>query len=594
MKAHPLADVFFVCFNIRPGGGCLSVTLFFAGNNLGLSHITMLEGVRVDDYRIKRWDSVTENDSAPVNLEQYVPPEVEEVARGVMEFYDMQVHSMVLITAKPDKGGAIWKIETDQGPRSLKLLHRNPARSMFSVGAQEYLVGQGARVPALIRTRDGSLYAEAGGKLWIVTDWIEELQQASKIDLEGAQALCFGLGEFHRLSKGYVPPESAQKASRLSRWPKHYAKIATKLGWFKQIAEAYSDIGASESLLAAVARFEEEARAAIVKFSASDYAAMVGAGEPYWGLVHQDYGWSNGQMGPGGVWVIDLDGVAYDLPIRDLRKLITNTMDDMGVWDIEWIRGMIEAYHRANPIDRQTFELLLIDMAFPNEFYKHVKEVVFEPAAFMQNELPAILQRIMTVEKTKWKTLEALAGDVENYERAVYPEPAAPFENVEETIAPLVTMPLFEEEPVPAEDALFPQTKWFADHDQPVSELPDAVAFASSPEASLIDEELAAPFAASSVVLAFEPVPVYQSESGPSSADVSSALPADVFSDPFVFWGEWVKQLQAINEQIIRMTLAFWELVWKNWEVWFQTVAALQSSPKLLPLNAGQHQEEVA
>ena len=27
-----------------------------------------------------------------------------------------------------------------------------------------------------------------------------------------------------------------------------------------------------------------------------------------------------------GMWIIDLDGVAYDLPIRDLRKLISGTM----------------------------------------------------------------------------------------------------------------------------------------------------------------------------------------------------------------------------------------------------------------------------
>ena len=83
------------------------------------------------------------------------------------------------------------------------------------------------------------------------------------------------------------------------------------------------------------------------------------------GLPIEHYGWSNGQMGPGGIWVIDLDGVSYDLPIRDLRKLITSTMDDMGVWDLTWIRGMIEAYHRANPLDQETFEILWIDMAFP-------------------------------------------------------------------------------------------------------------------------------------------------------------------------------------------------------------------------------------
>lgn len=102
----------------------------------------------------------------------------------------------------------------------------------------------------------------------------------------------------------------------------------------------------------------------------------------FW-IIHQDYGWSNGQIGPGGIWIIDLDGVAYDLPIRDLRKLITSTMDDMGVWDVTWMRGMIDAYNQANPIEPELYQVLLIDMALPNEFYKHVKEGVTKTTALL-------------------------------------------------------------------------------------------------------------------------------------------------------------------------------------------------------------------
>lgn len=138
---------------------------------------------------------------------------------------------------------------------------------------------------------------------------------------------------------------------------------------------------------------------------------MIAKGEPHWGLAHQDYGWSNGQMGPGGIWVIDLDGVSYDLPIRDLRKIITSTMDDMGTWDLQWIQGVIDAYTQANPIDQEIFELLWIDMAFPNEFYKHVKEVVYDPEVFMNTELDFILQRITDTELNKWEVLSELAKD---------------------------------------------------------------------------------------------------------------------------------------------------------------------------------------
>lgn len=374
----------------------------------------------MENYLIGPWDHLTNTLPPGTVLEQYVPPELEKVAYQVMEQYEMLVFDMLLITSKPDKGGAIWRINTDHGPRSLKVLHRDPKRSLFSIGAQQYMVEQGAKVPAFIPNKENTLYVEAGGKLWIVTDWIEPLQQVSKIDLEGAVALCYGLGEFHKHSQGYAPPLGAAKSSRLYGWSNYYEKIMAKIGWFEDIATVYRETPSSERLLSVIDDFKKQAQDIFSRFQTSPYFKMIGKGEQYWGLAHQDYGWSNGQMGPGGIWVIDLDGVAYDLPFRDLRKLITSTMDDMGNWDLNWIRGMIGAYHEANPIDQDMFELLWIDMAFPNEFYKHIKEIVFDPNLFLQHELEPILTRVLATESSKWQALTELEQDKALYLPAQY------------------------------------------------------------------------------------------------------------------------------------------------------------------------------
>ncbi|MFG0216329.1 CotS family spore coat protein [Brevibacillus porteri] len=373
----------------------------------------------MEQYVIKPWDTREGNVETPANWDLTVPPEVEAIADEVIKEYDMSVKSRTLITSKPDKGGAIWRIETDKGPRSLKVLHRTPERSLYSVAFQEYVVKQGARVPALIPARNGSLFVEKGGKLWIVTDWIA-LQPATKVDLVGAQELCYGLGEFHRHSKGYIPPAGAKNSSRLYRWPNHYQKIAKKIGWMREVAKAYSETPTSKSILAVVDHYEQQAWAALEKLKTSAYPKMIKMGEAHWGLVHQDYGWSNGQNGPGGLWVIDLDGVSYDLPFRDLRKLITSTMDDMGVWDVTWMRGMIEAYHKANPLDRESFEVLLNDMAVPNEFYKHLKEMFYDPEIFLSTEAEGILQRVLTGDTTKDAALAELAKDISKYEPGNY------------------------------------------------------------------------------------------------------------------------------------------------------------------------------
>jgi len=371
----------------------------------------------VENYLIHPWDS--EDQQIGINLDMWVPPEIDELALRVITYYDMEVHDRTLITSKPDKGGAIWKIETDKGPRSLKVLLRKPIRSLFSVGAQDYVVKQGGRVPELKKTKEGALYVEEGGKLWIVTDWIETLTPASK-DLDGAQALSYGLGEFHRHSRGYVPPPGSQRASRLYRWPAYYQKIIKKIDWFRNIAKAYNDIPSSQTLLSTVEIFEQQALKALSALEQSSYLQMTSRGEEYWGLVHQDYGWSNGQLGAGGLWVIDLDGVAYDLPIRDLRKLISSTMDNLGRWDVTWIQGMINAYHQANPLDLETYEILLNDLAFPNEFYKHMNELLFDPVNFLKIELEGIIHHLTLLEKTKGLALAELQLDKHGFQSGNY------------------------------------------------------------------------------------------------------------------------------------------------------------------------------
>lgn len=227
----------------------------------------------MDEYVIQPWDG--DDDPTQVQKDEYVPPEIDDIAQQVMSHYDMVVFDKELITTKPDKGGAIWKITTDKGPRSLKLLHRKPIRSLFSIGAQDYIVKQGARVPELITTKEGALSINKGGKLWIVTDWIESLTPAKK-DLEGACALCYGLGEFHKHSQGYIPPLGSQKASRLYRWPAYYKKIIQKFDWFRHIAKAYKEIEASQSLAEAIERFEPQALNSLTHLEKqSSYAQMI-------------------------------------------------------------------------------------------------------------------------------------------------------------------------------------------------------------------------------------------------------------------------------------------------------------------------------
>lgn len=343
--------------------------------------------------------------------EFFVPDYINDLAQQVLKQYDFSVKDMQVVTTKPDKGGLIWKLETNSGPKSLKLLHRRPTRSLFSLGAQNYLVQvQKANVPPIIKTKDQADYVEAGGKLWFVAEWIEPLFPVSK-DLEGAKLLCGALGKFHRLTKGYTPPNQAEISSRLHKWPGNYQKVIEKMDWFRNIAHFYSEMPASKTLLEVIDQFEAQAINGFERLKQSSYHLLAQKGNQHWGLVHQDYGWSNGQMGNDGMWIIDLDGVSFDLPIRDLRKLITGTMADLYRWDKTWVKEMIQAYHEENPISPELYELLMIEFSMPDQFYKNIKEVVYEPELFLNEQTALMIQTIIETDGTKWPVLEEIKDD---------------------------------------------------------------------------------------------------------------------------------------------------------------------------------------
>lgn len=355
---------------------------------------------------IEPWMEKEEKRDLDPNLPEEVPPYLEEIAHEVLRQYDYKAKNLTVMATKPHKGGAIWRVDTDKGPIGLKALHRKKERSLFSIGAQHHLVDQGARVPEIILTKKGSDCVDAGEKIWFVMEWNESLTEIERT-LEGTKIIAAALGEFHMNSRNYAPPKGAQIPSRLFKWPKKYQKMITKLDWFRNLSKLYNETPASPVILSVLDQFQQDGRSALEKLEQSPYYDLCTRGEMHWGFVHQDYGWGNAQMGSDGVWIIDLDGVTYDLPIHDLRKFITSNTDKEG-WDTDWILQVVEAYHSKNPMEKEMYEVLLIDLAFPHEFYDLIKLMVFDPVTFLNEELTTELQTVIQAESNKHEVIAEL------------------------------------------------------------------------------------------------------------------------------------------------------------------------------------------
>lgn len=308
-----------------------------------------------------------------------------KLAEYIIGSWDISVDRIEVI-----QGGQmalVWKIHTSSGPVCLKRIHRPEKKALFSINAQNYLAEKGARVPGIIRNKQNQLFTKQGPYLFVLYDWIEGgvFDLAVDPDLEFVMK---GLAEFHLWSEGYHPPEGIPVFKKLGRWPNHYIKRCQQMESWKHIARTTPDNPFSQLYLQEIDYFIDQGRQTLERLMNSKYVPWITEQAANPTLCHQDYGAGNTVLGNDGkIWVIDLDTVSYDLPIRDLRKMIIPLLDTTGEWDEARFQLMMNAYESVNPLTSEQKEVMYIDMLFPYEMYDIAREKFVRKTDMFPEEL---------------------------------------------------------------------------------------------------------------------------------------------------------------------------------------------------------------
>ncbi|MEH7239231.1 CotS family spore coat protein [Bacillus sp. JJ1562] len=341
------------------------------------------------------------------NGEFVLSPEEEmkliSLAQMMIAHWEVQVERIEVI-----QGGQmaiVWKIYTsDGGAICLKRIHRPEKKALFSIFAQDYLAKKGTRVPRIIPNKMDDLYTKHGPFLFVVYEWLEGRPFELTVS-EDLEFIMKGLAEFHQATIGYQPPAGVPIFTKLGRWPNHYTKRCQQMETWKLIAERLPEDPFSQTYLAEIDTFIAEGRETLQILRNSGYYDWVNSIKKNPNLCHQDYGTGNSLLGPDGkIWVIDLDTVSFDLPIRDLRKMIIPLLDTTGVWDAEKFNLMINAYESVSPLTSEQKKIMFIDMLFPYELYDVIRERYVRKTPLMVGELTGAFE----YERIKSKALNEL------------------------------------------------------------------------------------------------------------------------------------------------------------------------------------------
>jgi len=336
-----------------------------------------------------------------LNIKIESDDELKQLAIKVLANYDIVPQEISVIQGGSIK--AVWKLRYNNKIYCLKRLKQTLDKVIFSVNAQLYIKKAGGNVPDVYLAKDGESIVQFNGQLFVLYEWLtgSNLNFSTPNDLSNAIK---GLAKFHLYSKGYVAKEGARISSKLGKCPSQYESMMRKMIAWKEIAKA-KGTSQHQTYLKYVDEIVNIADKAIILLKNSRYQDLISVESTSPVLCHQDYGKGNALQTENGVVVIDLDGVTFDLPSRDLRKLIGKMAENNGKWDETRIADVISWYSSVNKLSEDEKKILYIDLLFPHWFFglvknqydimKDLKSVEIEKIAKLEISKLAIINKLI-------------------------------------------------------------------------------------------------------------------------------------------------------------------------------------------------------
>lgn len=326
---------------------------------------------------------------------------LDTMAHQVLKEYDIKPESLTLIQGGDIK--TVWKLNAKGRQLCLKRLKQTIDKALFSVNAQTYIKNAGGKVPGVLLNNNDEPITEYNGQLFVLYEWITGEDLNFSIPSELKQAVQ-GLAAFHIASKGYLPSGQSRISTKLGKWPDQYASMRKKLSEWMDASLHNNSVSYYKAYLSCTGHVLTMADQAINALALSGYPSLVEEGSPSIVLCHQDFGKGNVLAAFDGMYVLDLDGVTFDLPSRDLRKIIGKNAENAGQWSAAAIQEILGWYVEINPMNNEEIKALYIDLLFPHWYYGLVKNL-------FQNKKPlktAEIERIAKLETSKKPLLNTL------------------------------------------------------------------------------------------------------------------------------------------------------------------------------------------
>jgi CotS family spore coat protein len=328
----------------------------------------------------------------------------------VLSSYPFKVLDIRNESYKEKKG--VWWIKTDKGMYVLKKMSCSEETLKFLLDAVNHLIANGILLPRTIKTSDGREFVNVNGTCFVLSQAVEGKNPSYSSSRE-LDSIVKELARFHKASRGYSPKPGCKPKFHMGLWIEDYRRQIEEINDYYKSELAKSEHDAiGKVILAEFPYFYERANAAIAGLDGPEYRSWSETALKAGSLCHQDFAAGNLLINPSGsVYVIDTDSITIDIPARDIRKLLNKVMKKSGRWDIGLTASMLKSYQSVNPLTRDQWNVVKLDLMYPHLFIGAVNKYIYKRDAEWNDE--KYLKRIQEMSRFE-KTITGLINEFDS------------------------------------------------------------------------------------------------------------------------------------------------------------------------------------
>lgn len=313
---------------------------------------------------------------------------------NVLENYEIEV-------LRTWKGRGAVLCETGQGILILKEYAGHKEKAVFQDALLHMIQEKGFnQVESIIRNKDQELLTQdLDGTMYLLKTYMDG-RECNVRDLEECRRAAETLAALHKASRTEKPiSDFVMTHPVCQEFYKHNKELRKVRKYLKDRSQK------TDFEIALLSTYDYFLNLALQVTEEMEQAEAESAQEEYY-VCHGDYQHHNIIVSGEEMYIINFEKCLYDRPVRDLYLFMRKLLEKSG-WSKETGFGLISAYEKNRPMEKEEHRQLYYRLAYPEKFWKIVNFYYNSGKAWIPDKNMEKLLRVTEQEKSKQMFLES-------------------------------------------------------------------------------------------------------------------------------------------------------------------------------------------